>query len=299
MSRTVSTSTGLRYGVSRVCRLLGTSRSGIYASQARRASSPLASRAKRGPKVPLCDRDLTERIREVLAASPFVGEGHRKVWARLRANGIRTSKRRVLVLMRRASLLAPGRTGRPRGPQVHDGTIIPEQTNQRWGTDLTTTWTIEDGTVGVFVVVDHHNAEGLAVRVAQGAADRFEAIESLRTATNAALRSTTEGIAAGIELRHDHGSQFVADVYQAEAKHLGFVPSAAFVRQPEGNGCAERFIRTLKEQLLWLKTFRNRAELQAAIDAWLITYNHHWLLERHGYRSPVQIRAALARKVAA
>jgi hypothetical protein len=31
----------------------------------------------------------------------------------------------------------------------------------------------------------------------------------------------------------------------------------AFVRAPEGNGCAERFIRTLKENLLWVRDLRN------------------------------------------
>ena len=44
---------------------------------------------------------LTERIREQIAASPFSGEGHRKVWAGLRVAGIRTLKTRVLRLMNR------------------------------------------------------------------------------------------------------------------------------------------------------------------------------------------------------
>jgi putative transposase len=43
---------------------------------------------------------------------------------------------------------------------------------------------------------------------------------------------------------------------------LGMVSSPAFVRQPEGNGCVERFLRTLKEQLLWLRNFRNLEELR-------------------------------------
>ena len=34
-------------------------------------------------------------------------------------------------------------------------------------------------------------------------------------------------------------------------------PSPAFVRQPEGNGCIERFFRTLKEQLLWIRSFQD------------------------------------------
>jgi hypothetical protein len=83
------------------------------------------------------DAALLDAIRAVLAGSPFHGEGHRKVWARLRVAGVRTSKRRVLRLMREHDLLAPSRVGAPRGPGSHDGTIIPETVDTMWGTDLT------------------------------------------------------------------------------------------------------------------------------------------------------------------
>ena len=49
-----------------------------------------------------------------------------------------------------------------------------------------------------------------------------------------------EGIAAGLKVRHDHGSQYVADDFQNELASLGIAPSPAFVREPQGNGCAER-----------------------------------------------------------
>jgi putative transposase len=51
--------------------------------------------------------------------------------------------------------------------------------------------------------------------------------------------------------------------YQAEIAFLGMASSPWFVRQPECNGCVERFIRTLKEQLLWVRVFRNVEELRA------------------------------------
>jgi len=70
---------------------------------------------------------LLAEIRAVLEAAPFLGEGHRKVWARLRGQGVRTSKARVLRLMREAKLLAPTRAGHAHGPQAHDGTITTEQ----------------------------------------------------------------------------------------------------------------------------------------------------------------------------
>jgi hypothetical protein len=57
-----------------------------------------------------------------------------------------------------------------------------------------------------------------------------------------------------------------------------------------GNGCAERFIRTLKENLLWVRTFDTVEVLRLALLAFQKTYNEHWLIERHNHRSPAQFR---------
>ena len=56
--------------------------------------------------------------------------------------------------------------------------------------------------------------------------------------------------ARGLALRHDHGSTFMADVFQQQIKFWGLAPSYAFVAEPETNGVAERFFRTLKELVL-------------------------------------------------
>jgi hypothetical protein len=66
--------------------------------------------------------------------------------------------------------------------------------------------------------------------------------------------------------------------------------SPAFVRAPAGHGVAERFIRTLTEPRLWVKTFRPGAALGAALQAWLVTDHTHGLGERQGVRSPAQVR---------
>jgi transposase InsO family protein len=102
-----------------------------------------------------------------------------------------------------------------------------------------------------------------------------------------------QAIAAGLKLRHDHGSQFVSRAFQAELRFLGLESSPAFVRAPEGNGCIERFWRTLKEQLLWIRTFRDIDELNRELQAFRELYNHHWLIERHGHRPPAWARQGL------
>jgi putative transposase len=286
MSRTVSPSTAKAYGIERVARLWGVSRATVY-----RHRRPLGRDARRrpGPKGAMSDDVLLEAIRRLLEDGPFHGEGHRKLWARLRFAGIRTSRRRVLRLTREHGLLAHQRAGRRHGPKAHDGTITTERVDVMWGTDLTSVATGE-GQAAVFVAVDHCSAECLGIHASR-VADRFEALEPVKQAVRRCYGAFGRGVAAGLRLRHDHGSQYVSHDFQAEIRFLGIESSAAFVREPEGNGCAERFIRTLKENLLWVRRFETVEELRLALRHFRETYNRTWIIERHGYKTPAQVRA--------
>lgn len=296
MSQALSSSACRPYGLARVCRAWEVARSTVYDHRRGQIGSPepTSSRQRRGPQGPCSDAALVDRIRTVLARSPWVGEGHRKVWARLRFDGVRTSKRRVLRVMREAGLLAPRRPGRPHGPAAHDGTIIPAGPDQMWGTDATSTLTGE-GTATIFFVVDHCTAECLGIHAARRGT-RFEALDAVRQAVRHSFGTYGERIAEdrGLRLRHDHGSPFVSDLFQKELAFLGIDASPSFVREPEGNGCAERFVRTLKEQLLWLRWFDTIEDLGRALHEFRDRYNREWLIERHGHRSPAAQRAALA-----
>jgi putative transposase len=290
MSRTLSPASGRPYGLARVCRVWRAARATVY--RHRSSSRPEPPR-RPGPVGPMPDAALVDAIRAVLTASPFHGEGHRKVWARLRVAGVRTSKRRVLRLMRANNLLAPARVGAPRGPRNHDGTIIPATVDTMWGTDLTTTITGE-GQVAVFVAVDHYSAECVGSHAARRAT-RFEALEPIRQGVRRHFGAFAKEIARGLAVRHDHGSQYMSDAFQQELAFLGIASSGiasspAFVRAPEGNGCAERFIRTLKENLLWVRPFDTVEELRQALLDFREIYNTSWLIERHGFRTPTAVR---------
>ena len=91
--------------------------------------------------------------------------------------------------------------------------------------------------------------------------------------------------------RSEAGALGISHDFQAEIRSLGMEGSPAFVREPEGNGCAERFIRTLKENLVWLRRFETIEELRRALLAFQRTYNQSWIIERHGYKTPAQVRA--------
>jgi putative transposase len=297
MSQTCSPSTTQRYGLARVCRMWELARSTVYLHQ-RRAVTSAAPPRRRGPKPRWSDAALLEQIRAVLSAAPFLGEGHRKVWARLRWQAVRASKARVLRVMREAKLLAPTRLGHAHGPKAHDGTITTDTPDQMWGMDATSCLTRREGTATVFVVVDHCAAECIGIHAARPGT-RFEAVEPLRQGVQAIFGDYAEGIATGLQARHDHGSQYVSDYFQDELRFLGIASSPSFVREPEGNGVAERFIRTLKEQVLWVRTFDTVEELRLALLAFKERYNREWLCERHGHQTPATVRARSTRRLAA
>ena len=222
MSRTISPVTGKPYGLAAVCRVWRLARSGVYRHL---SASPPTAAQRRGPRGAMSDEALTIAIRGVLSASPFHGEGHRKLWARLRHAGTRTSLRRVLRLMRQNNLLAPTRVGSPRGPRNHDGTIIPDTVDAMWGTDLTTTITGE-GQAAVFVALDHCSAECVGIH-AHARATRFQALEPIRQGVRQHFGGFAQAIARGLAVRHDHGSQYMSDHFQKELPS-----SASRVRPP-------------------------------------------------------------------
>ena len=176
MSGAQSISTRRAYGVQRVCRVWHCARSSVYAR--RQATPSPAPCRRRGPVGAAPDDVLVAHVRRVLEASPFHGEGYRKVWAKLRVEGRRTSKERVRRLMREHDLQAPQRAGHAHGPKAHDGTITTEAPDVMWGTDMTATVTVAEGPAFVFVAVDHCTAECIGLHAAKRGT-RFEALEPM------------------------------------------------------------------------------------------------------------------------
>jgi transposase InsO family protein len=113
---------------------------------------------------------------------------------------------------------------------------------------MTATYTREDGQVAIFIAVAHCSAECVGIQAAKQGT-RFAALEPMRQGVRTSCGAFGQAIAQGLLLRHDHGSQYMSHVFQEELTFLGITSSPAFVREPEGNGGAERFIRTLKEPL--------------------------------------------------
>ena len=290
MSAATSPGTGLAYGLRRVCAAWGMARSSFYAmTSGQHAEQPPAKR--RGPKPAISDQALLVAIEADLEASPWEGEGYRKVWARLRVcRDIRVARKRVLRLMRENNLLSPHRCRR-RGGNPHDGEIITHAPNLMWGTDGVRVFTVDDGWGWIFTAVEHWNAECVGWHVCKRG-DRFATLQPISMGLARLYGSTAAGAARGLALRMDHGSQYLSDHFTNQIKFWGIQPSYAFVAEPQTNGVAERFNRTLKEQIIHGRIYRNIAELRDAVRDFVELYNAQWIVEKNGYLSPAQARQA-------
>jgi transposase InsO family protein len=105
---------------------------------------------------------------------------------------------------------------------------------------------LADGQVSIFAAIDNCTAECLEIHAVKRAT-RFEALEPLRQGVREQFGAFGPQAAAGVQIRHDHGSQYMSDDFQKELRFLGMESSPAFVREPECNGREERFFCTLKE----------------------------------------------------
>ena len=90
-----------------------------------------------------------------------------------------------------------------------------------WGTDMTATFTRQEGQVAIFIAVDHCSAECVGIHAAKQGT-RFEALEPIRQGVRTSFGAFGQDIAQGLVLRHDHGSQYMSHVFQEELTIFGY-----------------------------------------------------------------------------
>ena len=116
--------------------------------------------------------------------------------------------------------------------------------------------------------------------------NRFAALEPIAQGLGRLYGSVEADVARGLALRMDHGSQYLSDHFLNQLRYWGIHPSFGFVEEPETNGVVERWNRTLKEQAVYGRVFRNLAEVRAAVAGFVERYNQCWRLEKLAFRTP-------------
>jgi len=122
--------------------------------------------------------------------------------------------------------------------------------------------------------------------------DRFAALQPVAQGLARHFGGVTADAGRGLSLRMDNGTQYVSEHFRNQVRFWGVEASYAFIEQPQTNGVAERFFRTLKEQIIYGRVYRTVAELREAVETFIDLYNEHWLPEKNGFMSPSATRAA-------
>jgi putative transposase len=116
--------------------------------------------------------------------------------------------------------------------------------------------------------------------------DRFAALQPVYDAVIDRWGRLDADVARGLALRHDWGPQYRSAHFTGSLAWLGISDDPAFLGEPETNGCAERWIRTLKEQCLWVQLHDTVEQLRQAVAGFVERSNTSWLIQRHGHQTP-------------
>jgi transposase InsO family protein len=238
----------------------------------RRSSESVASR----------NAGVVARLRELKAEHPFWG--YRHCWAHLRyVDRLAVNKKRVYRLMQVHRLLAPQTSHDiPRQPMRPKPRA--DRPNQWWGIDMTKAMT-ESGWAYVVLVKDWYTKK----LVGHYCGTTSRAGEWLTALERGLSRQFPEGVRdRQLHLMSDNGSQPTSEKFMKACSFLGIHQAFTSYNNPKGNADTEQVMRTLKEELIWLREWRDVGELSAALDEWIETYNATWLHSALGYRTPNQ-----------
>ncbi|MCB1073826.1 MAG: IS3 family transposase [Chlamydiia bacterium] len=227
------------------------------------------------------NRAILKRIEEIKSEHPFWG--YRRVWAHLNfVDQMLVNKKRVYCLMKRHRLLVTQET-KLRAIRTPRSKPKADRPDQLWGIDMTKIKVDELGWAYVVITLDWYTKKivGHSVNIRSKTSDWLEALEKgLRTQ----FPQNCKG--SGIQLVSDNGCQPTSEKFMRTCKQLGVSQIFTSFNNPKGNADTERMMRTLKEELLWLKEWKSYQELKTALDSWIKQYNRSYLHSALGYRSP-------------
>jgi transposase InsO family protein len=264
----------------RLCRLLGVSRSGVYAAR-RRQQAPRACAFS----VPL----------QAAFRSSGGNYGSRRLCAALKAQGLPASRHRVRRLMKQHGLRAhwkrkfthttDSRHDLPVAANVLDRRFRPQAPDQAWVADITYIRT-DRGWLYLAAVLDLYSRKIVGWAMAPNMPAEL-VCTALQMAI--ALRQPKPGLI----VHTDRGSQYASQAHGDLLARYGLVASMSRKGNCWDNAVMERFFLNLKMERVWQRRYANAAEAVADITLYIVAfYNTHRLHSTLGYRSPADYEKA-------
>lgn len=270
------------YPVSILCRVLRVRRSGYY-----------AWRLRQEPRHTRGDAVLGEQIRAAFQQSRGT-YGSPRIRAELRAQGVRTSKRRVERLMQAQGLMARGkrrfvrttdsRHSLPVAPNLLLRDFVATEKNRVWTTDITYIWTLQ-GWLYLAVLLDLYSRRVVGWAMS-------EHIDETLVLSALQMALVRRRPAPGLIHHSDRGSQSCGTKYLAVLKAHGIVRSMSRKGDCYDNAVSESFFSTLKQELIYRLALSTRQQARRAIFEYLEAYYNP--KRRHstlGFLSPADYEA--------
>lgn len=236
----------------------------------RRASASVAAR----------NESVVTRIRDLKSEHPFWG--YRRVWATLRfTDKMVITQKRVLRLMRLHQLLVT-----PETTHTATRTLRPKpratQPHEWWGIDMTKVMT-ETGWAYIVVVLDWYTKKIVGHYVG----DRCLSAHWRAALDQAVNHEFPDGARdQGLHLMSDNGCQPTSVAFMKACGQMGIQQAFTSYNNPKGNADTERMMRTLKEELFWLREWSSPTQIAEALDAWIAWYHSHYRHSTLEYKTP-------------
>ncbi len=239
-------------------------------------------RRLRSKRVAERNEGLVVCISEIKADHPFWG--YRRVWAHLRyVDGIIVNQKRVYRLMREHNLTVNKETRNKAKRTSNRPKPRPETPNEWWGIDMTKVMVDGFGWVYIVVMLDWYTKK-IVGHYADMKCTSQDWLSALDTGLNAPFPCGARD--KGLHLMSDNGSQPTSKAFMKTCSILGVHQTFTSYNNPKGNADTERMIRTLKEELIWLREWTSLKTLKQELEKWITYYNTSYLHSSLGYMPP-------------
>jgi len=229
---------------------------------------------------------LIVQIKDLKAEHPYWG--YRRIWAYLKfQKGLKINRKRIYRLMKELKLLVPKNKAlrASRSSTTHKPkTMLP---NDYWGIDMTKIMLPEYGWLYIHVVIDWGSKKLLSSYVSETSTSG-DWIAALNEAVNLQYPNGIRNAKHIPHLVSDHGSQPTSSAFKKVCSELGIKQIFASYCNPKGNADTERVIRTMKEDLIWIREFKNIFDFKSALKTWTHSYNEEYPHSSIGYYTPCE-----------
>jgi len=237
----------------------------------------------RSPSLKIIEKNeaVLKKMHKLKQEHPFWG--YRRIWAHLTyVQNLIVNRKRVYRLMKQHGLLVTKATRLKAKRTPLKSKPQAEKPNSYWGIDMTKFKT-KEGWSYLVIVLDWYSKK----IVGSYLSNRSKTPDWLEALEQGVISQFEEGSRGRkLKLVSDNGCQPTSKLFMKTCNTLGIEQIFTSYNNPKGNADTERMMRTIKEELIWLKEWSSHDEVNKALQEWVENYNESYLHSTHGYRTP-------------